>query len=80
MSHGQPVTIPIAGGYAQSVTLTYSGESSYRGFSTYSVSFEYTYHGVPTGYSVKAEVDQSTRIPVLLAAELAIGHVEMIYE
>ena len=80
MSAGQQVTIPIEGGYAQSVTVTYNGPSSFGGYSTYSVSFEYTYQGASTGYAVQAQVDQSSRIPVLLSAELAIGHVEMIYE
>ena len=80
MSAGQQITIPIDGGYAQSVTVTYNGLSSYGAFSTYDVSFEYTYQGSPTGYSVKAQVDRSSRIPVLLSAELAIGHVEMVYE
>lgn len=80
MSPGQQVTIPITGGYAQSVTVTYNGESNYGGYSTYSVAFEYTYHGASSGYPVYAQVDRTTRIPVLLSAELAIGHVEMIYE
>ncbi len=62
------------------MTVTYSGESNYGGYSTYSVAFEYTYHGASTGYSVFAQVDRNTRIPVLLSADLAIGHVEMIYE
>ena len=80
MSAGQQVTIPIDGGYAQSVTVTYNGLSNFGGYSTYSVSFEYTYQGAATGYAVQAQVDRSSRIPVLLSAELAIGHVEMIYE
>lgn len=80
MSPGQQVTIPINGGYAQSVTVTYNGVSSYNGYSTYSVAFEYTYQGASSGYPVYAQVDQSSRIPVLISADIAIGHVEMIYE
>ena len=79
MTPGQQITLPIDGGYARSVTVTYNGESSYGDYSTYDVSFQYTYQGAPTGYTVQAQVDQSSRIPVLLSAELAIGHVEMIY-
>ncbi|MDE6022071.1 MAG: DUF3108 domain-containing protein, partial [Muribaculaceae bacterium] len=80
MSPGQQITIPISGGYSQSVTVTYNGPSNFGGYSTYSVSFEYSYQGAPTGYEVQAQVDQSSRIPVLLSADLAIGHVEMEYE
>ncbi len=85
MSPGQQITIPITvdGGYAQSVTVTYNGKSTYTAggttYPTYSTTFEYTYHGSMTGYPVTAEVAMSSRIPVLLSAELAIGHVEMIY-
>ncbi len=80
MTPGQQVTIPINGGYAQSVTVTYNGESTYNGYSTYSASFEYTYQGAPSGYPVQAQIDQNSRIPVLISADIAIGHVEMIYE
>ncbi|MDE6007273.1 MAG: DUF3108 domain-containing protein, partial [Muribaculaceae bacterium] len=80
MSAGQQVTIPIEGGYSRSVTVTYNGRSEFGGMPTYSVTFEYSYDGASSGYPVQAQVDQNSRIPVLLSAELAIGHVEMIYE
>ena len=79
MSPGQQVTIPISGGYARSVTVTYNGQSSYGAYPTYSASFEYTYDGASSGYPVQAQVDRTSRIPVSLSAELPIGHVEMIY-
>lgn len=80
MVPGQQVTIPINGGYAQSVTVTYNGESSYNGYATYSASFEYTYQGAPSGYPVYSQIDRSSRIPLLICADIAIGHVEMIYQ
>lgn len=80
MSPGQQLTIPIEGGYSRSVTVTYNGTSEFGGYSTYSVTFEYSYEGASSGYPVQAQVDQNNRIPVLLSADLAIGHVEMIYE
>lgn len=80
MTPGQQITLPIEGGYSRSVTVTYNGPSNYGGYSTYSVTFEYSYEGASSGYPVQAQVDRSSRIPVLLSAELAIGHVEMIYE
>ncbi len=80
MSPGQQITIPIVGGYSPSATVTYNGVSSFAGCPTYSVTFEYSYEGASTGYPVQAQVDQGSRIPLLLSAELAIGHVEMISE
>lgn len=80
MSPGQQITIPITGGYSGSVTVTYNGKSTYGCFMTYSASFEYEYEGADCGYKVHAEVSRNDRIPVLLSADLAIGHVEMIYE
>lgn len=82
MTQGQRVMIPVTveGGYSQSVTVTYNGQSQYGSYPTYSVAFEYTYQGAPSGYVVYAQVDRSSRIPVSISAELAIGHVEMIYQ
>lgn len=85
MTPGQKITIPIYGdgGYDQSVTVTYNGESTCQAegnsYLTYSTSFEYTYQGAPSGYGVEAQVARNSRIPVLLSADLPIGHVEMIY-
>ena len=83
MSPGQQVTIPISGGYSNAVTVTYNGQSTYDAggskYPTYSCSFTYNYQGASSGYAVQAQVDRSSRIPVCLSAELAIGHVEMIY-
>lgn len=80
MTPGQQITIPITGGCSHAVTVTYNGPDTYGPFSTYSVSFDYFYDGASTGYPVQAQVDRISRIPVLLSADLAIGHVEMIYE
>lgn len=80
MSAGQQVTIPISGGYSDAVTVTYNGPSDFGSCSTYSVSFEYSYQGASSGYPVQAQVDRGSRIPILLSAQLSIGHVEMIYE
>ncbi len=85
MSPGQQITIPITvdGGYNQSVTVTYNGQSVYDAagttYPTYLVSFEYTYQGAPSGYQVHAHVARSSRIPVVISANLAIGRVEMVY-
>ena len=86
MAPGQQIRIPITveGGYDQSVLVTYNGKSSCMAgginYPTYSTTFEYTYQGGMSGYPVQAEVEMNSRIPVLLSANLTIGHVEMIYE
>lgn len=86
MSPGQQITIPIAvaGGSPKSVSVTYNGKSSYDiggvTYPSYACSFEYSYDGTMSGYPVKAEVSSSDRIPLLLSAELPVGHVEMIRE
>lgn len=79
------ISIPITvdGGYQQTVSVTYNGKSSYTvggvTYPTYSVSFEYSYHGAMTGYPVQAQVSVSSRIPLLLSADLPVGHIEMIH-
>ncbi len=86
MSPGQQITIPIAveGGAPKSVNVTYNGPSSYQingvTYPSYACTFEYSYNGSMSGYPVKAEVSSSDRIPLLLSAELPVGHVEMIRE
>ncbi|MDE7413726.1 MAG: DUF3108 domain-containing protein [Muribaculaceae bacterium] len=78
-------TIPITveGGYDQRVSVTYNGKSTYTvggvTYPTYSVSFEYSYHGAMSGYPVEAQVSASSRIPLLLSADLPVGHIEMIH-
>lgn len=84
MQPGQQITIPISGGFADSVLVTYKGKSTYNTggmtYQTYDTEFEYSYHGVMSGYQVQAQVSVGNRIPVLLSASLPVGHVEMIYE
>ncbi|MDE7465748.1 MAG: DUF3108 domain-containing protein [Muribaculaceae bacterium] len=85
MAPGSSITIPITveGGYDQSVVVTYNGKSSYsvggNTFPTYSTSFEYSYRGAMSGYPVQAQVSVSNRIPLLLSANLPVGHIEMIH-
>lgn len=77
------IPITVEGGYQQTVSVTYNGKSSYTvggvTYPTYSVRFEYSYHGVMSGYPVDAEVSTSSRIPLLLSADLPVGHIEMIH-
>lgn len=85
MAEGRTVTIPFTDedGQAEKVVVTYNGKSHYNAsgtaYPTYSVDFQYSYHGAMSGYTVHSEVSVSERIPVLISASLPIGHVEMIY-
>lgn len=84
MADGQQTVIPIevVGGQPQKVVVTYNGRADYRigdrTFATYDVTFEYSYKGAMSGYPVKTQVDQNTRVPLLLSASLPVGKVEMI--
>lgn len=86
MRPGQSMSIPIAGAgnKGNMVRVTYGGTSSYNAGGgeqpTYNVVFEYSYDGSMCNYPVTCQVSQSTRIPLLLSAQLKIGHVEMILE
>ncbi|MBD5233626.1 MAG: DUF3108 domain-containing protein [Bacteroidales bacterium] len=82
MNPGQSLTIPISGGFANEVTLTYNGrsEDTSLGSPVYSVDYEYAYHGAPSGYPVHSEVDVYSRLPLLISAQLPVGHVEMIQD
>lgn len=77
------IPITVEGGYQQTVSVTYNGKSTYTvggvTYPTYSVSFEYSYHGAMSGYPVQAQVSVSSRIPLLLSADLPVGHIEMIH-
>ena len=77
------IPITVEGGYAQTVSVTYNGKSTYTvggvTYPTYSVRFEYSYHGVMSGYPVDAQVSVSSRVPLLLSADLPVGHIEMIH-
>lgn len=85
MTEGQQITIPISmqGGASEQVVVTYNGKShiatAFGSYSTYSVAFQYSYRGRMSGYTVNAEVSSDDRIPILIAASLPIGKVEMIY-
>lgn len=85
MNEGQKIEIPIAveGGEAQSVVVTFNGKSRYTAngvaYQTYATTFEYSYKGVMSGYPVRCEVSVDERIPVMISANLPVGHVEMEY-
>lgn len=75
------VTIPLSGGDADMVRITYVGPStcSIEGIDhdTYLVNFEFSYDGTMSGYTVASQVDVNTRLPLLFSTRLPIGHVEM---
>lgn len=86
MPDGQSVTIPITnhGGDSEKVVITCKGKSQYElngiSYPVYETEFEYSYKGTMSGYPVKCYVGANDRLPLYFAAELPVGHVEMIYE
>ena len=82
---GQQIVIPVSmlGAPNEKVVITYNGKSyfatDFGSYSTYSVTFEYSYQGKMSGYAVDAQVSSYDRIPVSISACLPIGKVEMIY-
>lgn len=78
---GQTITIPISGGFAREVTLTFHGPSQQTingtTYPTYSLDFEYSYQGHSSGYPVHTEVSATSRIPILISASLPVGQVRM---
>lgn len=79
LTPGQNVgqTISLPGGGTQNLTITYDGIGSYEGSETYDVTFNFSYDGAPTVYPITARIDPMTRLPLLLAADLKIGHIEL---
>lgn len=85
LEEGQQIVIPVTmqGAPAEKVVITYNGKSHlathYGFYSTYSVTFEYSYRGRMSGYAANAQVSSDDRIPVSIEASLPIGKVEMTY-
>ncbi len=79
MTPGQNVclTIALPGGGSQSLNITYDGIGSYEGSDTYKATFNFSYGGETTDYPITAHVDPLTRLPLMLAADLKIGHIEL---
>ncbi len=74
MQPGQTVTIPISGGFARNVDVTFNGADG----DVYDVTFQYSYEGAPSGYPVHAQVSAATRLPVQMSASLPVGHVTLL--
>lgn len=77
---GEKVTIGITlpDGDVQHAEITYNGTDTYNGHNVYATVFEYSYHGEMDNYPVKCLIDSHSRIPLLLSANLKIGHVELV--
>ena len=69
-------------GTASGLTITYGGEQTVNvgpvEIPTYAIVFNYDYDGAPSAYPVHAWVSKEGRIPVIISAQLVIGHMEMI--
>lgn len=83
LTPGHQFTLPINGGHAKEVTVTYLGEGNYSSdnqvFPTYNIQFEYSYDGAMSGYTVQMKVGKENPIPMFISASLPVGRVEMLY-
>lgn len=82
MSPGEKITIPIEGGYAREVVITYKGQSIYSAdgdnYPAYDCTFEYSYGNSMSGYPVECKIGATDRILLYLCADLPVGRVEML--
>ncbi len=79
LNPGDRVTVPIkdADGSTQTLTVTYNGRSIYQGREVFQTVFNYTCGSQMSAYPVSSQVDVDSRVPLTIAADLLIGHVEM---
>lgn len=74
------MTVTLPDGDTQQVAILYEGEDTYNGCPTHKLTFTYSYHGVMTDYPVTAQIDSETKIPLLFAADIKIGRIELVYK
>lgn len=81
MEMGQTLTVPISrdGKPFKKLEVTYNGLTTVEGIDAYDLTFNYTYDGQMSAYPVSAKVSVDGGIPLSIAAELIIGHMEMNY-
>lgn len=83
LTEGAKINVPIteADGSAGSLAITYGGEQTVNvgdlEIPTYAIVFNYTYRGTPSAYPVNCWISKVGRVPVIISASLAIGHMEM---
>ena len=83
LTQGAKINVPITGadGSAGSLAITYGGEQTVNvgdlEVPTYAIVFNYTYRGTPSAYPVNCWISKVGRMPVIISASLAIGHMEM---
>lgn len=72
------LAINLPDGDVQQLIIDYEGEDTYNDRATHRVTFTYSYHGVMTNYPVTAQIDKESCLPLLLSADIKIGHIELI--
>ncbi|MDE5594762.1 MAG: DUF3108 domain-containing protein, partial [Muribaculaceae bacterium] len=74
------MTVTLPDGDTQQVAVVYEGEDNFNGYATHKMTFTYSYHGVMTDYPVTAQIDSTTKLPLLFAADIKIGRIELVYK
>lgn len=82
MKPGQATILPIGlpDGTAQQVSIEYGGPDNFNGRDTYRLTFTYSYEGAMTDYPVTAQIDRRSKQPLLFAADIKIGHIELVLD
>lgn len=70
--------ITLPDGDIQKAVMQYVGEDTFNGRATYKMLVNYSYHGEMSCYPVTVQVDKTTKLPLLLSANIKIGHVELV--
>lgn len=80
LTPGQEIDIAInlPDGDVQQLQIVYEGEDSFNGTPTHKLKFNYSYHGEMTDYPITAQVDQASKLPLLISADIKIGHIELV--
>lgn len=83
MQPGQTVNVNISGEMPGQLSIEYLGQSTFmigdRPIPAYQVKFDYAYQGKMSNYDVNCWIGVDQKFPIAFAADLLIGHVEMIW-
>lgn len=72
------LSISLPDGTEQQLSIKYGGPDNFDGRDTYRLTFTYSYEGAMTDYPVMTQVDRQSKLPLLFAADIKIGHIKLV--